>query len=361
LVNATLILIDNDGTPTVQFSSAMYSVNEDVPLATITVNLSHATTQVVTVGYVTQDDTATAGSDYTAASGTLTFNPGETSQTFTVAVTADTFNEPDETINLALSDPTDAALGILANASLTLIDNDGTPTVQFSNVTYPISEDGDLATITVTLSAPSSSVVTVEYVTGNGTATAGVDYTAASGTLIFNPGQISQSFTVAVAEDALDEPDETITLVLSNAVNGAVGPGATITLTIIDNDGVPTLQFSKATYSMDEHDSSVMITLTLSAPSAQAVTVDYTIEPASVNTRNSVSSGTLTLSPGETAKAFNIPVLPEDRAGTEDNLRLTLSHAVNATLTGTLSAVVTIVDTDPANPPTRIYLPVIQR
>lgn len=109
--------------PTIRFSSATFTVNENASSATITVILSAASGQSVTVNYATSNGTATAGSDYTATSGTLTFNPGQTSRTFTVPIIDDSLNEVDETVNLTLSNPSNATLGSPATATLTIIDS----------------------------------------------------------------------------------------------------------------------------------------------------------------------------------------------------------------------------------------------
>ena len=115
--------------PRVYFSDSTYEQNEGVGMATITVTLDAAPFVTVTVEYATTDGTATAGSDYTATSGTLTFNPGETSKTFNVSIKEDSLDEGDETINLALSSPSHAALGTSASATLIITDNDPPTTV----------------------------------------------------------------------------------------------------------------------------------------------------------------------------------------------------------------------------------------
>jgi hypothetical protein len=97
--------------------------------ATIAVTRSGNATGTQTVGYATSDGTATAA-DYTAASGTLTFGPGETSKTFAVPVTDDTADEPAETVSLSLSAPTGgSALGTASTGTLTIIDDDPAPLV----------------------------------------------------------------------------------------------------------------------------------------------------------------------------------------------------------------------------------------
>jgi hypothetical protein len=110
--------------PTVAFSAGTYSVSEGGGSAVITVQLSAASSGTATVHYATSPGTATAGSDYTTVSGTLSFSPGQTSKTFSVPILEDTDVEGSETVNLALSSPTGATLGTPSTAVLTIIDND---------------------------------------------------------------------------------------------------------------------------------------------------------------------------------------------------------------------------------------------
>ena len=237
---AVLTIVDNDEATNVQFSASSYQVAENAGPATITVNRSGSTQGAVSVDYATTNGSATAGSDYTATSGTLSFAAGQTSATFDVPVTDDATDEANETVNLTLSNPGGGAtLGSPSTAVLTIVDNE-LDTVQFSAATYSVSENGGTSTITVTRSGGGLGPATVNYATTNGSATAGSDYTTASGTLIFAPAQISATFTVPVTDDASDEPDETVNLALANPLLGAtLGSPSTAVLTIVDDDPGP--------------------------------------------------------------------------------------------------------------------------
>ncbi|MEQ8973778.1 MAG: glycoside hydrolase family 9 protein [Coleofasciculus sp. C1-SOL-03] len=107
--------------------------NSGTKNATFTVNLSEASTQSVSVNYATANDTATAGSDYTAESGTLTFAAGETSKTISVAVTGDTTVESDETFNVNLSNASNATIG----------DSQGVGTILNNDSSQPPPQQGD--------------------------------------------------------------------------------------------------------------------------------------------------------------------------------------------------------------------------
>jgi hypothetical protein len=111
--------------PSVRFSGSYYSVDESSTTATITVKLSVPATKPITVNYSTSNGTASAGSDYTSASGSVTFAKGDSSKTFTVPITNDVRDETNETINLSLSGPSGGAtLGSPSTATIAIIDND---------------------------------------------------------------------------------------------------------------------------------------------------------------------------------------------------------------------------------------------
>ena len=176
--------------------------NSGTTAFTFTVTLSAATTFPVTVKYQTANGTAVAGGDYTALPlSTLTFNPGETRKTVTVAVLGDTAQEPDETFFVNLSGAVNATIAD-AQAVGTILNDDAT--IAIADVSLREGNSGTTAfTFTVTLSAATTFPVTVNYQTANGTAVAGSDYTAlALSTLTFNPGETSKTVTVAVLGDA---------------------------------------------------------------------------------------------------------------------------------------------------------------
>jgi subtilisin family serine protease len=236
-------LLENAGTPLpgqLQLGSAAYSIAESGASLTVTVSRVGGTAGEVTVGYATANGSAFAGSDYVAASGTLTFLDGESSRTFEIAILNDANYEPDETLSVTLTAPTGgAALGSPASAVVTIVNDDAQPQpgqLRFSATGYSVAENGGSVAINVVRSGGSDGTVTVNYATSNGTAGAG-DYSASSGTLSFGPGVTSRSFSVAILDDAVYEGNETVNLALSSPTGGAtLGAPATAVLTIVDND-----------------------------------------------------------------------------------------------------------------------------
>lgn len=207
-----------------------------------TVALSQATTSTVSLRYFTSDVTATAGVDYDAASGTISFAPGETSKTIAVTLRGDTTVEPDESFRLNFADPTGGTLAA-GFVTGTIVNDDTAPAPQPPQITIsPVSvTEGNSGTtamvFTIALSAASTSTVSVNYSTTAGTATAGSDFLAASGTLTFSPGATSRTVSVSVNGDTTVEPNETFELVLAGALGATIGISRA-TGTIVNDDTV---------------------------------------------------------------------------------------------------------------------------
>ena len=335
--------------PTVQFQVPAATVNEDVAggSATVTVTLNAPSSLPVSVTYASADGTATAGSDYTAVSGTLIFAPGETAKAITVPILDDGTAENPETFNVTLSAPTNAGLGT-STTTLTIADDEGPPALSFDPVLLSADEENTSVTLRVRLSHPSANQVQVDYATADNTATANSDYVPVSGTLTFAPGETTKTFTVTLFEDTIDEPDEALRVTLSNPANAALG-SAEATVTILDDDPAPAVQFSAATANVTEG-LTATLTATLSAPSALTVTVEYATQDLSAKAGSDYTavSGTLTFAPGETAKAVAVPILDDALDEAAERFNLLLDAPVNAALGATDAATVEIADDDPA-------------
>lgn len=119
----------------------------------------------------------------------------------------------------------------------------GVVSFQFSSAAYTVPENDREATITVTRTGgDTSGAGSVAYATSNGTATAGQDYVAVSGTLNFAPGETAKTFIVPILNDTEVEGDETVNLTLSNPMGGVLGVPSNAVLTITDNDTAGTAQ-----------------------------------------------------------------------------------------------------------------------
>jgi endoglucanase len=223
--------------------------NSGAKEAMISVSLSKASAEAVTVNYATANGTAQAGADYVAKSGTLTFAPGEISKTIAVSVLSDSAVEANESFLVNLSSPSKATLAD-GQSAVTIINDDTSVSVGALTVSDVNVREGQSGTtnavFTVRLSAAFTAPVTVSYATADGTALAGADYTATSGSLSFAPGDTSKTVAVSILGDQLSEANEAFTFDLSNA-SGATIAKARGTGTILNDDtaaSAPTITVS---------------------------------------------------------------------------------------------------------------------
>ncbi len=240
---ATVTIVDNDETQsTVQISvnNAIAFEDNSESTLTFTVSLDNASGSSLTVDYATSNGTATSGSDYEAASGTLSFAAGEASKTVSVTVLGDQVVERDETFTLMLSNNTGQSSISDATGTGT-ISNDDEATVLIANVSG--TEDGGAITLTATLDRAVDGGFTVQVNTTNGTATGGADFTAFSGKALTFSGTAgeAQNFTVAPIDDSQTESDETLIINMDNLISPTVAAGAIdvsneATVTIVDNE-----------------------------------------------------------------------------------------------------------------------------
>ena len=214
------------------------TVGEQDGFADFVIRLDAPTSAPLTVNYSTAPSTASNYSDFIPVSGALTFAPGETVKTVSVQVVDDPDTEATEVFKMNLSTPSANATIARASATATIIDNDapsGTPQVSINDLV--VDEAAGTANFVITFDRPSAGVVSINYATQDGTALAGSDYVAASGTLNFAPGETAKTVKVLVINDTVHEGPETFSLALSNLV-GATSLDPIGTATITDNDVV---------------------------------------------------------------------------------------------------------------------------
>ena len=320
---------DDNDTPSLSIGDATV-VKEAGAEAIFPVTLSAESSRDVTATYQTSDGTATAGSDYTATTGTLTIPAGSRAATIRAPILDDDVNEPDETFTVTLSNPSNA---VIANerGTGTITEDDLPPTLSIGDATVH-EEAGAEAVFTVTLSGSSSRVVTVRYRTSDGSADAGSDYTAATGALSISAGDATGTIRAPVLDDALDEPDETFTVILSSPMHATVADGEGIG-TITDDDEPPTLSISDATVA-EASGARATFTVTLSEPSGLDVNVNYETSDGTAEAGSDYqpSSGALTIPAGSVSGVITVPVLDDQTEEPDETFMATLSNPANATV-----------------------------
>ena len=349
---ALATITNDDEVPVLVAGDAVVTeVDAGTTTAVFTLSLSTPSSLPVQVGYATANGSAQAPGDYTAASGTVTFAPLETSKTVNILVAGDLLNEADETFQLNLHDPVNTTLAD-GQGTGTIIDNDPHPMLAISDLVLNEGNSGaTTATLTLTLSVPSGRLVSVGYATADGSAQAPADYTAASGTVEFAPTETSKTIEIQVSGDLLDEPDETLVVNLHGAVNALITDGQGV-VTLLDDDDLPALSIADASV-VEGHSGAVRLVFTvrLSAPSGQAVRAGYATADGSAQSPAdyAASSGMVEFAPLETSKTLSVQVNGDLLDEPDETLVVNLHSAVNALITDG-QGVGTILDDDA--PPT---------
>ncbi len=337
-----------------------FSNVEGVPEIQVKVTRTGDDAGPVSVNFATSNGTATAGSDYTATSGTLTFAAGELTKTITIPIINDNlFENANETFSLTLSNPTNSALlQTPTTATITIFDNDFQPAV-FSSSSFHRLPEGNAGTTSLTfrvsLNNPTVQVVTVDFATTNGTATAGSDYVTSSGTLTIPAGTTSATTNITINGDTTVEPNETFTINLSNATNVSFLASSAVPV-IIDNDDA-TVQLSDTALNVNETAGFASVTVTRVGDTSRAATVVFSTSDTaglqSCTTANNKASercdyatavGRLQFAIGETSKSFIVPVVDDALVEGDETLTVNLQSPSGALLGAAATATVTIVD-----------------
>lgn len=329
---------------TVQFSSATYDVVEGQPFANVTVTRSGNAADTVTVNYATSNGTATAGQDYAATAGTLTFGPGDTSESFMVPITDDAAFEPlpNETINLTLTlaNPSNATLGGPSTAVVRIADNEPR-SITVNDVSVVEGNVGTrAATFTVRLSAASGLPVAVQYATSDGQSVQGSDYTPVNGVLAFAPGETQKTVTVLVNGDTRFEPGDFFFLNLFNVGNAILADSSGRGTIVNDDPGPrpPELTINNVTRAEGNSGlTAFTFTVRLSRASSSPVTVRYGTQniTALFNVDYHAIGGTLSFARGQTARTLTVFVRGDRKPAPADpteRFALTLFQPTSAVI-----------------------------
>lgn len=366
-----LRIIDNDLKPGIlNFSSSLYNVDENAGSATITVIRTNGTTGTVTVDYTTQDGMATAGLDYVATSGVLTFPDGVTNQTFDVFVLPDfDSGETNEALVLLLSNPQGGAvLGGQNTATLDIANNNGFVFGEFAFASDAFSVNEAAGTIDIVIERLTGKTgrVTVDLVTADDTATAGNDYEGVTNTVVFEDQVTSMSVTLTISNEVpqLAEGDETVLLTLQNPTEGSsLTTPSDATLTIVDDDFLPgTFVFEMERFDVNETFTNAVISVLRTNGVTGTVTVDYATAPG--GTADPLEdymdvAGTLTFTNGIATQTFLVPITNNPAQEGHFTVMLELSNPGGSATISQGRSILRIIDNEPAaGDPDDTFIPV---
>ena len=223
--------------------------------------------------------------------------------------------------------------------------------VQFDLTGVTVSETDATATFGITRTGNTSGALTVQYATSNGSAKPGVDYSAATGSVVFADGETTKNIVVQLIDDTTDEFNETVLLTLSdfNATGESAGSLSASILTITDNDSPPAISISDATIVEGNNGLTTgSFNLTLAAVSGKPVSVTLTQSPgtATQSVDYSFPTTTATVSAGATSQQVFFQILGDRIFEDDETFTISLSNPVNVTIDrGT--ATITIQNDDP--------------
>ena len=339
-----MTILDND--VGIAFSSAAYVVSETNGAVTLNVLRLNNPGGTVQVSYATTNGSALANTNYLSTSGTLTFNPGETNKSVTIPILHDLRATSNLTFGVNLFNPT-AGAQLIFPSSASVIVLDAEAGIGFTNATFTVLKNATNAVLAVFCSNPNLEPLSVNYSSADGTATAGIDYTAVSGVLTFTNGAVTNFIIVPIINNSLIEGDLNFTVTLSNpTAPGQLVAPSTATVTITDiNAG---LSFSSPTYTVFKNGVSATIGVVRSGFTNSNVSVNYTtLNGTAVSGVDYTGvSGTLVFTNGQTSLSFVVPVTDSTTVQPDKTVLLQLSNPVgtNGVLATPSAAVLTIRD-----------------
>lgn len=333
LAGVTVVSAVGGWAPAAHALAGSYTVDPvavDECAGTVTVALTRHGLASATATVATADGTAKAGEDYTALNQPVTFRSGKA--TVQVPIVQDAAPEGDEQFTVTVKD----VLLDTGSGAVTIDDDDPGPGITLASP-GGVAENAGRATFVAGLTKASPCALALHLAGQDGTAVAGTDYGPVPASVTIPAGQTSAAVDVPIAEDAIDEDDETFGVTASPAVAGAFAPGApaSATATIVDDDAPPALSIQDA--GIQEGNSGLTpltFAVQLSAPSGREVRVSYATVDATAQAGSDYQarSGAVTFAPGQVTAAIAVPVLADTTPEPDEVLGVALAAPVNATI-----------------------------
>lgn len=338
----TVTINDDDTAPTVTLTTGTSAIAETSGSTTVTATLSAVSGLPVTVN-LGLTGTATTTTDYTLAT-TITIPAGSTSANITLAAVGDALDESNETVIIDITSVTNGTESGTQQQTVSITDDDATPTVTLSTGSATIAENAGTTTVIATLSAISGQDVTVNLAF-TGTATLSNDYTLATSVSI-PAGNTSASITLTAVNDVFDESNETVIIDIASVTNGTESGVQQKTVTITDDDAAPSVTLTIGTATIAESAGSTTVTATLSAVSGQDVTVNVTLTGTATLTADYTLATTITIPAGSASASNTVAAVSDILDEANETIIIDISSVTNGTESGVQQQTVTITDDD---------------
>lgn len=342
------------------FSEPLYSVDETTEKLVVTVRRLGGSAGEVTVDYTTLPGQArdTRPADFVSQSGTLRFADGETLRSFEIAIVDDNLDEENEEFMISLSNPTgDALLSNQPEVPVTILDDDGPGAIAFDAVNYAVNESRDHASVTLLRTAGSEGSVTVEFDLVDDTAVVDSDYLLPDSLSVrFQDGEIARQVSIPLVDDGIHEGNETFSLLLSSASDGArIDSPASTTVTILDDDpdtSLTTIHLEAVNYLVRESGGEVTLNVLRSGNADRMASVDYETVAGSAKAGEDYEArkGTLIFRPKVTSKRITIPIKDDGIYEKESSFTLVLSGVDSGSVLAKPAAAIVRISNDDAQP-----------
>ncbi|MEJ2447082.1 MAG: Calx-beta domain-containing protein [Anaerolineales bacterium] len=335
--------------PLVSFTTASSTQSEDAGVITLTITLSNAINQDVTVPIIS-GGTAVWGisGDYVTAPQPVFIPAGTLSTSLTVIINDDLIDEDDEIAAMGLGTPSNALLGSIPMHLMTIQDNDLPPQVQFFTPIQYVSEDIGVFTTTLQLTSPSAKLITIPF-TISGT-TSPSDYTLIDKSpLKIPPGSDTVEINFEILEGDGMEPDETLILTLDSPTHAELGSPAEQTVIITESSVAPDVYFTSSSQKLQEENRIVSILVQMSNAWGQDVVIPYTVSGSAVAGAGQdyiLSASSLTIPVGHTQGSIEVQLLDDDLDESDETIVFDLGTVTNGTAVSPTSHTVTITDND---------------
>lgn len=359
IVSPSILQAGLTAVPEVEFQTTSFSIQENNTTATAVIVLSEPATNTVTASYEVVEKDATNGTDFSCSDGDVVFNPGETVKTISILINEDNINEGTESLRLKLKTAINATINTLKqDFTCSILDDD--ILVRFTTLSSNKFEGAPPGVMVEAASIPSFDITVNFSIETSSTAETGSDYQLLGASFVTIPANAKNTTIdntiLKIINDNIDEENETIVLKIISVTNGQIDLSNDFhTLYIIDNDVEPSVQVLIANQENAEPIADPSITIGVYDNSNNLITsgkpIDLTFSLQGTATEGvdySVTSKTITIPAGSSTFDLPISIINDNLLEPDENIVITLTDAVNATVGVLTTQTYTIKNDDAA-------------
>jgi Flp pilus assembly protein TadG len=342
-----LTINDNDDPPEASFYTHNVVVSEEIGTFITTIRLSEVSSKEITLPY-SLSGTTTSGDYLIYDPSPLTIPAGNKTVQIQMDILEGDGWEVDESLIVTLENPTNASLGSPAAQTIIITESSAQPSVTFTSSSQSVSEGSISLDVFVQMSNAWSSEVTIP-VTISGSASQGADqdYQIDSTTLVIPTGFVQGHFSIQIQDDELDESDKTLTLTMGAISNGIPGSITSHTVTIIDDDAAPEINFVGASLDRAEADGTSTLTVQVDHVSAEDITIPLTFAgTAQKDSDYTASTETLTIPAGQLEGSFQVTLIDDTSVESEEAISIELGSPTNAVLGSSSTFTINVEDNE---------------